>query len=76
MAKIAGEKRRGEGAERTEAVPRELKEEAARMVLDGHSVGLVCERLGLSGPTLLDQRKRSGGEWSGSATSPNSALTC
>jgi len=32
---------------------REFKEEAVRMVLDGHSVASVCQRLGLSSPNLL-----------------------
>ena len=32
---------------------REFKEEAVQMVLDGHSVASVCERLGLSNPNLL-----------------------
>lgn len=31
----------------------EFKAEAVQMVLDGHSVASVCQRLGLSGPTLL-----------------------
>jgi len=37
---------------------REFKEEAVRMVLDGHSVASVCERLGLSSPNLLYTWKR------------------
>jgi transposase len=36
----------------------EFKEEAVRMVLDGHSVVSVCERLGLSGPNVLYTWKR------------------
>lgn len=36
----------------------EFKAEAVQMVLDGHSVGSVCQRLGLSGPTLLYRWKR------------------
>ena len=36
----------------------EFKEEAVRMVLDGHSVASVCERLGLSSPNLLYTWKR------------------
>jgi transposase len=38
--------------------PKELKEEAVRMVLDGHSVASVCERLGLSSVNLLYNWKR------------------
>ncbi len=37
---------------------RELKEEAVRMVLDGHSVASVCQRLGLTSPNLLFNWKR------------------
>jgi transposase len=36
----------------------EFKAEAVQMVLDGHSVGSVCERLGLSSPTVLYRWKR------------------
>lgn len=36
----------------------EFKEEAVRMVLDGHSVTSVCERLGLSNPNLLYNWRR------------------
>ena len=32
---------------------REFKEEAVRMVLDGHSIASVCQRLGLTSPSLL-----------------------
>ncbi len=41
----------GSGARRV--YPLELKEEAVQMLLDGHSAGSVCERLGLSGTYLL-----------------------
>ncbi len=33
--------------------PDEFKQEAVQMLLDGHSAGSVCERLGLSGTNLL-----------------------
>ena len=36
----------------------EFKAEAVQMVLDGHSVASVCQRLGLSSPTLLYRWKR------------------
>ena len=36
----------------------EFKAEAVQMVLDGHSVVSVCQRLGLSSPTLLYRWKR------------------
>ncbi len=36
----------------------EFKAEAVQMVLDGHSVGSVCERLGLSSATVLYWWKR------------------
>jgi transposase len=38
--------------------PLEFKEEAVRMLLDGHTATSVCERLGLSGPNLLYRWKR------------------
>ncbi len=36
----------------------EFKSEAVQMVLDGHTVASVCQRLGLSSPTLLYRWKR------------------
>ena len=36
----------------------EFKEEAVRMVLDGHSVASVCQRLGVTTPSLLYKWKR------------------
>lgn len=33
--------------------PREFKEEAVQMLLDGHTAASISERLGLSGPNLL-----------------------
>ena len=38
--------------------PKEFKEEAVQMLLDGHSAPSVAERLGLSGPNLLYRWKR------------------
>lgn len=38
---------------------REFKEEAVRMLLDGHSAGSVAERLGLSGTNILYRWKRN-----------------
>ncbi len=49
MAKRGGKS--GSGARRV--YPRELKEEAVQMLLDGHSASSVCERLGLSGTNVL-----------------------
>ena len=52
----------GKSADRPRAVrrqyTREFKEEAVRMVLDGHSVASVCQRLGLTSPNLLYNWKR------------------
>jgi transposase len=52
----------GKSADRPRAVrrqyTREFKEEAVRMVLDGHSVSSVCQRLGLTSPNLLYNWKR------------------
>ena len=36
----------------------EFREEAVRMVLDGHSVASVCQRLGVTTPSLLYKWKR------------------
>jgi transposase len=36
----------------------EFKREAVQMLLDGHTAGSVCERLGLSGSNLLYRWKR------------------
>ena len=36
----------------------EFKAEAVQMLLDGHSAGLICQRLGLSSPNILYRWKR------------------
>ena len=36
----------------------EFKQEAAQMLLDGHTAGSVCERLGLSGTNVLYRWKK------------------
>ena len=36
----------------------EFKQEAVQMLLDGHSAPSVAERLGLSGPNVLDRWKK------------------
>ena len=36
----------------------EFKQEAVQMLLDGHTAGSVCERLGLSGTNLLYRWKK------------------
>lgn len=52
-------KRDGKTSSQTRRVyPREFKEEAVQMLLDGHSASSVCERLGLSGPNLLYRWKK------------------
>ena len=38
----------------------EFKSEAVPMLRDGHPAASVCQRLGLSSPTLLDRWKRAG----------------
>ena len=37
----------------------EFKAEAVRMLLDGHSAGSICTRLGLSSPNVLSRWKRA-----------------
>jgi transposase len=46
---------------------REFKQEAVQMVLDGHSVSSVCQRLGLTSPNLLYNWKRKLVEQGGTA---------
>ena len=46
---------------------REFKQEAVQMVLDGHSVASVCQRLGLTSPNLLYNWKRKLVEQGGTA---------
>jgi transposase len=58
MSKVRLHKR-GEGSTTSRRqYTREFKEEAVRMVLDGHSVASVCQRLGLSSANLLYNWKR------------------
>ena len=38
--------------------PDEFKENAVRMLLDGHSASSICERLGISGTNLLYRWKK------------------
>jgi transposase len=58
MSKVSSHKR-GEGSTTSRRqYTREFKEEAVRMVLDGHSVASVCQRLGLASPNLLYNWKR------------------
>jgi transposase len=38
----------------------EFKSDAVQMLLDGHTAASVCERLGLSSPTLLYRWKQEG----------------
>lgn len=38
----------------------EFKSEAVQMLLDGHTAASVCQRLGLSSPTLLYRWKQAG----------------
>ncbi len=54
MAKRGGKS----GPEPRRVYPREFKEEAVQMLLDGHSASSVCDRLGLSGATLLYRWKK------------------
>lgn len=58
-----------ENGKRRRAFTREFKEDAVRMLLDGHSGRSVCERLGLSGTGLLYRWKKEFlGEKSGIAS--------
>jgi transposase len=58
MSKVSSAKAGERSASGRRRYPKELKEEAVQMVLDGHSVASVCQRLGLSSPNLLYNWKR------------------
>lgn len=58
MSKAKSEKGTKEPRESRRRHTPEFKEEAVQMVLDGHSVASVCQRLGLSSPNLLYHWKR------------------
>lgn len=46
------------GAQARRVYPRELKQEAVQMMLDGHSAQSVADRLGINGTSLLYKWKR------------------
>ena len=54
MAKKHGKR----GVQPRRVYPREFKEEAIQMMLDGHTAKSVADRLGLSGTNLLYRWKR------------------
>ena len=54
MAKKQGKRR----VQARRVYPRELKQEAVQMMLDGHSAQSVADRLGLPGTSLLYKWKR------------------
>lgn len=58
MSKVRSHKPRERSSPPRRQYTREFKEEAVRMVLDGHSVASVCQRLGLTSPNLLYNWKR------------------
>ena len=49
----------GNGQKPRRSFTREFKEEAVRMLLDGHSARSIVERLGLSGTNILYRWKKS-----------------
>lgn len=51
-------RRQGNTKKRRRVFTREFKEDAVRMLLDGHSAPSVCERLGLSHTNLLYRWKK------------------
>ena len=58
MSKVRSENGDGRPPQPRRRYTQEFKEEAVRMLLDGHSAPSVCERLGLSHPNLLYNWKR------------------
>ncbi len=51
-------KSEGNGQKPRRSFTPEFKEEAVRMLLDGHSARSIAERLGLSGPNILYRWKK------------------
>jgi transposase len=58
MGKQTSKKSASTGNRNRRRYSAEFREEAVQMVLDGHSVTSVAERLGLSSPQLLHSWKR------------------
>lgn len=58
MSKVRSGNSEGKHSQPRRRYTQEFKEEAVRMLLDGHSAPSVCERLGLSHPNLLYNWKR------------------
>jgi len=58
MSKVRSGQRNEEPPRGRRRFTAEFKGEAVQMVLDGHSVASVCQRLGLSSPTVLYRWKR------------------
>jgi transposase len=67
MSKVRAHKAGERIASARRQYTREFKEEAVQMVLDGHSVASVCQRLGLTSPNLLYNWKRKLVEQGGTA---------
>ena len=67
MSKVTSHKPGERSTSARRQYTREFKEEAVRMVLDGHSVASVCQRLGLTSPNLLYNWKRKLVEQGGTA---------
>jgi transposase len=67
MSKVRSHKPAERSASARRQYTQEFKEEAVRMVLDGHSVASVCQRLGLTSPNLLYNWKRKLVEQGGTA---------
>ncbi len=58
MSRVRSESSEGRSPPGRRQYPQEFKEEAVRMLLDGHSASSVCERLGLSSTNLLYNWKK------------------
>ena len=58
MSGIRSESNAGRSPQGRRRYTQEFKEEAVRMLLDGHSAPSVCERLGLSSTNLLYNWKK------------------
>jgi transposase len=58
MSKQSSRNGKQDGRAKRRRFTDEFKAEAVQMLLDGHSAGSICQRLGLSSPNVLYRWKR------------------
>ncbi len=67
MSNAKQERDPGQPSRKRRRFTEEFKAEAVQMLLDGHSAGSICQRLGLSSPNILYRWKRESIRRGGSA---------